>query len=104
MKPLDVATLLEALGGLLDIQWTRQTAAAPAPGNPSPPGTPPSATELEALRQLGRIGHVRGILRKLDEIGEARPETSSTIEHLRRLAQDCDLDAYEAALQKLEAM
>ncbi len=104
MKPLQLPALLDALSEVAGVEWTRE---APAPAKPEPepimaPGHAPSGADLDRLRELGRIGHVHGILRKLEEIDAAQPGTSPIIAHLRQLAQDCDMEAYEAALERLE--
>jgi len=60
----------------------------------------PSAN-LVRLSQLGAIGHIRGILAKLDEVGAVQPSAAPTLAYLRRLAEDCDLDGYNDTIEAL---
>jgi hypothetical protein len=53
------------------------------------------------LRQLGQIGHLRGILLKLDEIGTQQPGAGPALAALRRLTEDCDLAGFRTALEGL---
>jgi hypothetical protein len=54
---------------------------------------------LAVLQQLGKIGHLQGILSKLDETIIAQPHSTPSLAFLRRLAEDCDLDGYRAAIE-----
>ena len=55
----------------------------------------------EELRRLGRIGYIRGIQAKLDEIGDETPERRAFVDHMRALIADVDLARYMAALDTL---
>jgi CheY-like chemotaxis protein len=105
MKPLRLANLLEVLKQLLDLQWIydKQDQRAPLSFNLSELSLEqiPSQPHLVRLSQLGAIGHVRGILAKLDEVGAVQPSTAPTLAHLRRLAEDCDLDGYKDTIEAL---
>jgi hypothetical protein len=50
---------------------------------------------------LGQIGHLRGILLKLDEIGAQQPGAGPALAALRRLTEDCDLAGFRTALEGL---
>ena len=90
-KPVSIATLLTRLATLLDLEWQ----AAPTAG--AGPGVLALSPEVLAeLTQLGRIGYVRGILGKLDEIARAAPAPG--IDTLRRAAAECRLDDFLALL------
>ena len=52
-----------------------------------------SLQHLDALYQLGRIGHVRGIEAKLREIEQQDAATSALAAHLRTLVSNFDLNA-----------
>ncbi len=100
MKPVRLQLLFDVLSERLGVAWSYDRAAP----SPRTGGRPPSVRALRQLRELGRIGHLRGIFGALDEIAAADPDTEPTVERLRRLAEDCDLDAYDAALAELEAL
>jgi signal transduction histidine kinase/DNA-binding NarL/FixJ family response regulator len=105
MKPLKLGALLDSMKLLMNLEWVfDRTEASPrttfnlkslsAEHIPSPP-------DLIRLEQLGRIGHVRGILTSLDEIGAVQPSAAPTLAHLRRLAEDCDLEGYRNTIEAL---
>ena len=101
MKPLRLERLLESLHKLLALDWIssapqQETHRAGVSG-----GEKPAPEHLEALRQLGQIGHLRGILLKLDEIGAQQPGAGPTLAALRRLTEDCDLAGFRTALEGL---
>jgi hypothetical protein len=64
-------------------------------------GEKPWPEHLDALSQLGQIGHLRGILLKLDEIDTQQPGAAPTLAALRRLTEDCDLAGFRNALKGL---
>jgi len=105
MKPLRLAILLDSLKQLLDLRWIydKQDQRAPISFSLSELSSEqiPSQSHLVRLGQLGAIGHVRGILSQLDEIGAAQPSTGPTLAYLRRLAEDCDLDGYKDTIKAL---
>jgi len=104
MKPLRLSALMDVLKQLLDIEWIYDS----GPAAQTPPGLSRllpeqilSPAQLDRLRQLGEIGHVRGILAKLDEIGRQQPAAGTILATLRRLAEDCDLDGYRDVIEAL---
>ena len=105
MKPLRLAALLDCMKPLINLEWIydRGEPAIPAPFNLSGLTTDqiPSPTHLVRLRQLGQIGHVRGILTSLDEIGVDQPSAAPALAYLRRLAEDCDLEGYRNTVEAL---
>lgn len=101
MKPLRMERLLESLHKLLSLDWI---SSAPQQESHRPGvtgGEKPAPEYLEALRQLGQIGHLRGILLKLDEISAQQPGAGPTLAALRRLTEDCDLAGFRTALEGL---
>lgn len=106
MKPLRLSILLDTLKSLMDVEWIEAPRESVMPMQEILEGlTPekrPSSAFLQSLKHMGEIGHIRGILIKLDEIATAEPATISTLNHLRRLAEDCDLETYNAMLEALE--
>jgi signal transduction histidine kinase/CheY-like chemotaxis protein/purine-cytosine permease-like protein len=103
-KPIGVQHLLTMLARLLELEWIRD--AAPAAEAPVPSflsSEIPAPRHLDELRRLGRIGHIRGIEAKLDEIAGEAPERRAFVEHLRALIADVDLQRYRAALDALDS-
>jgi CheY-like chemotaxis protein len=105
MKPLRLLTLLDTLKQLLDLRWVYNEHDPRAPlslslGELSAEQIP-SQKYLATLSQLGAIGHVRGILAQLDEVGTVEPSAAPVLAYLRRLAEDCDLDGYQDAIEAL---
>ena len=56
---------------------------------------------LADLHRLGKIGYVRGIEAKLDEVAGASPEHSAIITELRGLVRNFELKQYMARLESL---
>jgi CheY-like chemotaxis protein len=107
MKPLRISALLDSMKRVLDLQWISDEGDSPSSGSPDSMGLTlqqvPFKPDLVQLRELGEIGHLRGILAKLDEIGAVQPSAAAALGHLRRLAEDCDLDAYKDMIEALES-
>jgi signal transduction histidine kinase/CheY-like chemotaxis protein/purine-cytosine permease-like protein len=102
-KPIGVEHLLAILARLLDIEWICDpppAAEAPAPSFHANEIPPPR--HLDELRRLGRIGYIRGIQAKLDEIAGEASERRPFVEHMRALIADVDLARYMAALEALD--
>jgi signal transduction histidine kinase/ActR/RegA family two-component response regulator len=98
-KPTDLRALLGKLKTLLDLTWIYD-ATAPAPEVVlAPPEVRPARQHVEDLLQLGRIGYVRGIEAKLDEIAAADPETAEFTAYLRGLVRRFELARYMAYLE-----
>ncbi|HKX35460.1 MAG TPA: ATP-binding protein [Rhizorhapis sp.] len=100
MKPLRLDRLLEVLQRQLNLKWIYRLKEDPSP-RPDIAGECPAAHHLAVLNQLGQIGHLRGILVKLDEINLEQPGAAPILATLRRLTEDCDLAGYRAAIKDL---
>ncbi len=68
---------------------------------PLPEMSGASLQHLDALYQLGRIGHVRGIEAKLREIEQQDAATAALAERLRTLISNFDLKRYMSVLEEL---
>ncbi len=105
MKPLRLSVLQETLKTLMDVKWIEQLPERPMPidivSGALTPEKIPSAFYLASLKHMGEIGHIRGILTKLDEIGAAEPDTAVTLGYLRRFAEDCDIEGYNKMIEAL---
>jgi signal transduction histidine kinase/ActR/RegA family two-component response regulator len=98
VKPVRLPTLLDWLGRRLAIEWE---SGPPAPAVAPPPpddGTRPSTAHLAALHEQVQLGHVRGILRLLDEAEAAEPAAAGFLARLRGLAREFQLDAMNRLL------
>ncbi len=101
-KPVELRTLLEKVGDLLGLHWVRrdQSGNHPAVGVASAVVIPiDMQPHVEDLRQLGRIGYIRGIEAKLKEIDATNPSCAAFVEHLRGLVRAYNLKGYLKALE-----
>lgn len=99
-KPVHTPELLERIHKHLDLQWLRRTAHnTPAT---SEPAVRPSSSDLEALRELGAIGYIRGIQEKLDAIDRLTPASASFTAPLRALVKSYRLDEFNRQLKEAE--
>ncbi|MYM22550.1 response regulator [Duganella sp. FT135W] len=90
VKPVNVSELLDWIGARLSLEWiTQAREERPAPAAPSELVFPPEDI-MTALRELIRVGYVRGIQKKLDEIAPQYPQFADT---MRNFAARFQLDA-----------
>ena len=102
MKPVDIQLLLERVGELLGLSWIYEP--QPALLAPlQPVGVLPSSSRhhIDDLYQLGRIGHVRGIQAKLQEIESEDPSNKPFAVHMRGLVASFDLKRYMTVLEAM---
>lgn len=102
VKPVEFNALLDALGGLLNLSWKWENLDRKAPALKSAPtgALPDNAMiHVERLRDLLRIGHIRGVEAEIAALDDAAPEARDLIAQL----YDC-LDRYDlsAMVRKLE--
>ncbi len=96
-KPMDIRALLAAIAELLGLDWIY--AQAPAVIAPQVAMDRPASAHVTDLIRLGRIGYVRGIEAKLDEVALEAPAFAA---HLRDLVRRFELGKYMQALEALE--
>jgi len=103
MKPVDIQILLECIGALLGLQWNFAAMPSELPTIGTAQSVLPNHAQhhIDDLYQLGRIGHVRGIQSKLNELESADAANRPFAAHLRKLIANFDLKSY---MQALEAM
>ena len=109
VKPVDLNRVLLRLGTLLNLRWIRDNSPAtvqnrvetahsePLPENPANEScreNPLSLAHRQALEQLVKMGYVRGILSKLDEIEQHQPEAGGMITQLRDYVTHFKFDAF----------
>jgi signal transduction histidine kinase/CheY-like chemotaxis protein/purine-cytosine permease-like protein len=107
-KPIEINHVLAAIQSALGIDWIYEEGAIaeriPAPtGNRSfPPGPPGiSLAHLNDLHRLGKIGYVRGIEIKLDEMVAAGSEHEPVVADLRALVRNFQLKQYMAQVEAM---
>jgi CheY-like chemotaxis protein len=98
-KPVRLDLLLETIGRLLEMEWTR-LASEPVAGLREI-GVALTAQQVDELRELAAIGYVRGIRLRLDALGEEVPGLESALAPLRAMIADYRLDAFVAALDAM---
>lgn len=105
MKPVDIQILLDCVANVSKIEWLYETPAASPPESISEKSLASISAHtrhhIDDLYQLGRIGHVRGIQSKLNELESADPANKAFASHLRTLIARFDMKGY---MQTLEAM
>ncbi|HEU4625195.1 MAG TPA: ATP-binding protein [Steroidobacteraceae bacterium] len=109
MKPVDVQTLLDRMGELLGLEWLHEPERPDLPmltpemRAPGPEAAAPATARhhLDDLYRLGRIGHVRGIHAKLNEIAAEHPQNEAIAAHLRELVSNFELKRYMTVLDAM---
>jgi signal transduction histidine kinase/CheY-like chemotaxis protein/purine-cytosine permease-like protein len=116
IKPVSVPVVLDRIRDLLGLVWiTRGTEGCAMTTIAEPGSDPPAqrnagadgkhvmppATDLRALRDLGELGHVRGILAKLDDIERRDARLGPFIQRLRRLVKSFRLSDYMHVLEQV---
>ena len=103
IKPVNIASLLDTIGGLLKLEWRHEPIGAAARGAKGAVIIPPAASHIEELRHLGQIGHVRGIQAKLDEIERSSPASRPFVARMRQIAQTYDFRRFNSEIERLQS-
>ncbi|MBU6425407.1 MAG: response regulator [Rhodospirillales bacterium] len=103
-KPLNLGKLLQTIGALLKIDWTRDELTAPAAPAPVLPGQAEAALRphIAQLRYLAQIGFIRGLEESLERLAEEAPEARAMLAPLAALAAGLRLPEFLAALEELD--
>lgn len=102
-KPIDLPLLLETIADRLRLHWDEARPGSPAP--PAPAMLAPLDPVVAArLRELARIGYVRGLRSLLDDMAAVDPAAANSFAHLRELVAEFRLDAFVAALDRLDTV
>jgi signal transduction histidine kinase/FixJ family two-component response regulator len=91
VKPIRLRDLLETLGNLLQLEWTRAAEAREASPSTAAGQWVPSQEQLQELVAMARIGYLSGVQEKLDALESAAPD-SGFLRELRKRADLCDFD------------
>jgi signal transduction histidine kinase/CheY-like chemotaxis protein len=104
-KPISLPQLLDKIGQRMRLNWT----AAPQARMDARPERDAAvsagflnAQQIDELCQLGAIGYVRGIQERLDALETELPQVRPYVAHLRGFVAEFRLDAFMAALRRLE--
>ena len=105
IKPVNVGELLDWIGRRLALEWiTRPRAEAISSEMPAAAGAAamvmPPVAQMAALEELIRIGYVRGIQSKLDEIDALDAQYSRFTNAMRDFAKRFQLDAMADFVRK----
>jgi signal transduction histidine kinase/CheY-like chemotaxis protein len=104
IKPIEIRPLLGKIGNVLQIEWVYGGAGADdsaAPNKSLNSADLPPRRYLDELRMLGRIGYVRGIRRKLEEIEGEGNGHGAFVAEMRTLVAEFDIHRYMATLETL---
>lgn len=101
-KPIELDSLIDAIGALLALRWVRADAPddAPAPGAGTSPLPAAAQPHVEKLRELLRIGHVRGIEAEIKALDALAPDSRDMIDRLYACLDRFDLPALRAVLDE----
>jgi signal transduction histidine kinase/CheY-like chemotaxis protein len=102
VKPIDVGLFLDSVASLLGLEWLRDPQPRPSERAPIEGEAPPGCEgHLRDLYALGRIGHVRGIEAKLNQLEAESPAHGPLAAHLRGLIANFDLKRYMSVVAAL---
>ncbi|HEX7872112.1 MAG TPA: ATP-binding protein [Sphingobium sp.] len=112
-KPVELGTFVDAIGVLLSLRWIRADDAPDkgdgphgggSDGQPMPPAalSPAALAHAEKLRELLRIGHVRGIESEIKLLAQAAPQSRDMITRLYACLDRFDLPALRATLDEYQ--
>lgn len=100
-KPVPLGPLLDGVGTLLSLRWVHEEAEAPPDPIPTDSALPEAALpHADKLRDLLRIGHVRGIEGEIRLLAEAAPASGEMIARLYACLDRFDLPALRATLDE----
>ena len=101
MKPIDMQALLDCVGKVLGLHWIYETPMAPQPGTEGTMLPEQSRHHLDDLYQLGKIGHVRGIQAKLQQMEDEDAANKPVASHLRTLIVNFNLKRYMHVVEEM---
>ena len=99
VKPFEVQRLLDSIADLTSIDWL-EDAAADLNGKPPAALVSPGPEHVAELLRLGRIGYVRGIESKLDQL-ETQERNRAFVAEMRRHVRAFDFRRYTARLEEI---
>lgn len=101
VKPYRLDAMAEALSALLELSWQWEaTGVAPPAGHDSGDLPASARTHIEQLRELIRIGHVRGIEAEVARLAEVAPEQGRLVTALYAALDEFNLAAMAKLLER----
>lgn len=83
IKPIEIGTMIDAVGQQLGLEWVREDCMPAVPRVPPIQTLPPAAqAHVQALREHLRIGHARAIANEIAALERAAPEAGELIARL----------------------
>ncbi len=108
-KPIRNRELIERVGELLKLQWVLSESTSTLPHTTSQAMTSsnmdtnivlPDAAQINTMLEAAKVGHKRGVISSLNQLEEEKLLDSSTIEHLRHLAETMRFEKIEQLLEE----
>lgn len=101
LKPVEIDELIAALGDQLNLTWQRESAPPPAtlPSGETPRLPSEAAPHIERLRDMLKIGHVRGIEAEIRAIDALQGSASTLAARLYDCLDRFDLAAMSRAIE-----
>ncbi len=100
VKPFEVQRLLDRIAELTGLDWQLEAPPEKVSGAPAAILVSPGPEHIAELKRLGRIGYVRGIESKLDQL-EAHETNRPFVDAMRRHVRAFDFRRYAAALEEV---
>jgi CheY-like chemotaxis protein len=99
-KPVELDALISLIGTQLDLRWD-EAAMPDIPETPAelPPLPAEAIPFVDGLRDLAKIGHVRGLESALDMFEQTIPPAAPLVAVLRRQLSDLDLGSLQKTLE-----
>jgi CheY-like chemotaxis protein len=101
VKPIRHSDLLDWLERQLNLSWLQSPSELPAASPVPDPILWPDRDQMEALRDLVKLGFYRGILNLLDDIEQQSPQCHVFVERMRALSKKFQ---FEAMLTQMSAV
>ncbi len=98
IKPIDLGRVLTMVGQLLGLQWTYKSDDGAQPAPMPTLDVVRAIPDIDELIAFGRMGHIKGLQRKFDELQNAHPEHRMIVSYLRELVDDFDLSRFMVSL------
>ncbi len=99
-KPVRLEKLLEQLQRCLNLNWYSSEPVSDADENINDEDPCPDQGSIASLREVAKIGYLKGVLEYTEQIELQNPKTQ-WISHLRTLADTCDLDGIVRVIDDL---